>query len=131
MTACSSSNTRKSIKFLSATTLEYTLNPISYPSASDCTNKTNGTRTAYSFNFNYSTSPTYTVSNQSGQTGLIANYGTWTVSGSDTPSYYMLIYPKDQNEFWIGFGTSESNAKAITMLYGGGDGGAFDNKYTK
>ena len=131
MTACSSSNTRKSIKFLSANTLEYTLTPISYPNASDCTNKTNGTRTAYIFNFNYSTSPTYTVSNQSGQSGLIANYGTWALSTTpNTISYWMLFYPKDANEFWVGFGVSELNAKDIKMLYGG-DGGASDNKYTK
>ena len=42
----------------------------------------------------------------------------------------MLVYPKDTNEFWIGFGTGESSAKALNMLYGG-DGSSIDNKYTK
>ena len=126
MTACTTSypsNTRKSVKFLSANTLEYTISPVTYQNASDCTNKVNGTRTAYSFNFNYATTPTYTVSNQEGQTGLTAYYGTWALSSSpSSPTYWMLIYPKDTNEFWIGFGTDESSAKALNSI---------DNKYTK
>ena len=134
MTACTTSypsNTRKSVKFLSANTLEYTISPVTYQNASDCTNKVNGTRTAYSFIFNYATTPTYTVSNQEGQTGLTAYYGTWALSSSpSSPTYWMLIYPKDTNEFWIGFGTDESSAKALNMLYGG-DGSSIDNKYTK
>jgi hypothetical protein len=142
MTACTTSypsNTRKSVKFLSANTLEYTISPVTYQNASDCTNKVNGTRTAYSFIFNYATTPTYTVSNQDcrsgqacvGQTGLTAYYGTWALSSSpSSPTYWMLIYPKDTNEFWIGFGTDESSAKALNMLYGG-DGSSIDNKYTK
>ena len=131
MTACTTSypsNTRKSVKFLSANTLEYTISPVTYQNASDCTNKVNGTRTAYSFIFNYATTPTYTVSNQEGQTGLTAYYGTW--AQFESPTYWMLIYPKDTNEFWIGFGTDESSAKALNMLYGG-DGSSIDNKYTK
>ena len=134
MTACTTSypsNTRKSVKFLSANTLEYTISPVTYQNASDCTNKVNGTRTAYSFIFNYATTPTYTVSNQEGQTGLTAYYGTWALSSSpSSPTSWMLIYPKDTNEFWIGFGTDESSAKALNMLYGG-DGSSIDNKYTK
>ena len=134
MTACTTSypsNTRKSVKFLSANTLEYTISPVTYQNASDCTNKVNGTRTAYSFIFNYATTPTYTVSNQEEQTGLTAYYGTWALSSSpSSPTYWMLIYPKDTNEFWIGFGTDESSAKALNMLYGG-DGSSIDNKYTK
>ena len=131
MTACTTSYTlitRKSVKFLSANTLEYTISPVTYQNASDCTNKVNGTRTAYSFIFNYATTPTYTVSNQEGQTGLTAYYGTW--AQFESPTYWMLIYPKDTNEFWIGFGTDESSAKALNMLYGG-DGSSIDNKYTK
>ena len=128
MTACTTSypsNTRKSVKFLSANSLEYTISPVTYQNASDCTNKVNGTRTAYSFIFNYATTPTYTVSNQEGQTGLTTYYGTWALSSSpSSPTYWMLIYPKDTNEFWIGFGTDESSAKALTSI---------DNmtKYTK
>ena len=131
MTSCSTSNSRKSLKFLSANTLEYSFNPISYPNASDCTNKSNGNRSVSSVTYNYTTTPTYTVSIFGGESGLTAYYGTWTFSGSDTPSYHMLIYPKDANEFCIGFGTDESTAKALTTLYCGSAMGDLDTAFTK
>ena len=131
MTSCSTSNSRKSIKFLSANTLEYALNYINYSSASDCTNKSNGEGPMTTFNFNYTTTPTYTVSNFGGESGLTAYYGTWTFSSSDTPYYHMLIYPKAANEFCIGFGTDEFNAKALTTLYCGSALGDLDTAFTK
>ena len=134
MTACTTSfpsNTRKSVKFLSANTLEYTISPVIYQNASDCTNRVNGYRIASSFIFKYDTTHTKTVSNQEGQTNLTAYYGTWALSSLPSiQTYWMLVYPKDTNEFWIGFGTGESSAKALNMLYGG-DGSSIDNKYTK
>ena len=135
MTACTTSypsNTRKSVKFLSANTLEYTISPVIYQNSSDCTNRVNGFRIASSFIFKYDTTHTKTVSNQEGQTDLTAYYGTWALSSSYPiiQTYWMLVYPKDTNEFWIGFGTGESSAKALNMLYGG-DGSSIDNKYTK
>ena len=132
MTACTTLNTRKSVKFLSANTLEYTISPVIYQNASDCTNRVNGYRIASSFIFNYFTTETYTVSNQEGQTNLTAYYVTWSHSSllPGSPNYRMLVYPKDTNEFWIGFGTDELPAKELNMLYGG-DGSSIDNKYTK